>query len=170
MRKSTAIRLLRFQIEQIKDEKINREEWLLSTSSVILRIFPLSAKYKVGQLEQIRQDPDYFEELTVLNRVKTRKLKAESYLNNFIEEIELLGMESKGNNLEMLFGSFRFWVILLGICGLSFIVGNTAGSPDLKSLQQLQKQEYRELENQLYLQRKKIDSLKNEIKVLRSVG
>lgn len=170
MKKSKAIKLLRLQIARINDERINREEWLFSTSSLLLRIFPLSAKYKIGQLEQIRQDPEYFSDISASKRIKNRKLKAESYLNNFIEEIELLGLESSGNKLEVLFGSFRFWMILLGICSLSFIVGNTTGAPGIKSLQQLQKKEYRDLENQLYQQRKKIDSLKNEIKAMRSVG
>lgn len=170
MKKGKAINLLRSQIEKIHDERINREEWLLSTSAVVLRIFPLSAQYKIEQLEKLRQDPDYFTDISALNRIKNRKLKAEAFLTNYIEEIELLGIESSGNKLEMLFGSFRFWMILTGICGLSFIIGNTAGSPDLRSLQQLQKKEFKDLENQLYLQRKKIDSLKNEIKALRSLG
>lgn len=170
MKKKKAIELLNSQLEKIDDNQIKREEWLMSTSSVLSRIFPLSASYKIDQLEKIRESPDYFEEISERKRIQTRKTMAARFLKNHIEEIELLGMEGSGSKLVAFFGSFRFWLILTGVCSLSFIIGNSAAKPHIQSFKHSQQEESQDLERLLYLQKKKVDSLIEEIRFMRTLG
>ncbi len=172
MKKRTAIKLLKEQVHKINDNNIKRDEWLVKTSAVLLRIFPLSADKKIGQLEQIENNPGYFEDLPVQKRIAARKEKAERFLNNYMEEIEVMGTESTGSKLELFFGSFRFWIILSSICILSFIAGTTSTSPiadtenfDLNSLKI-----YEDMEKQLNLKQNTIDSLSRELEKLRLRG
>ncbi len=109
MRKTTGIKLLRSQIEKINDRNVNREEWILSTNSVILRVFPVSSSSKISQIANIEDTPDFFNDISVHQRIELRKLKAERYLQNYIEEIDLLGTESSPNKLEIFMAGFKFW-------------------------------------------------------------
>ncbi len=172
MRTRTAIRLIKSQINKINDDNINRDEWLVSTTAVVLRIFPLSASKKIEQLEQIRDNPVYFEDLPAQKRIDNRKEKARRFLNNYIEEIEVMGTESTGSKLEMFFGSFKFWMILSSICILSFIAGTTSSSqePITGSYDDTSLDLFKDMERRLNLQKSTIDSLSLEIEKLRLKG
>lgn len=160
MKKSKAIRLLENQIDKIEDKNIQRDEWLSSTASVLLRVFPVSSQIKIEQLSNIEKSPQYFEDISAEERIALRKSKARRYLLNYIEEIDLLGVESSGNKLEIFFGSLRFWILLVALCGLSFLVGNTTPA---KVIKQSHIQDYQEMEQQIIHQKKKIDSLTREL-------
>lgn len=172
MKKRTAIRLLKSQIHKIDDEKIKRDEWLVATSTVLLRIFPLSANKKIEQLEQIQNNPVYFEDLPEQKIIENRKEKARRFLNNYIEEIEVMGTESTGSKLELFFGSFRFWLILSSICILSFIAGTTSSAqePMTGNYDPTRLDLFEDMERQLHLQKSTIDSLSYEIEKLRLKG
>lgn len=109
MRKKTSIKLLRYQIEKINDKNVNRNEWILLTNSVILRVFPASYLSKIRQISNIQETPDFFNDLPPHKIMELRKLKAERYLQNYIEEIELLGTESRSHKMENVLEYFRFW-------------------------------------------------------------
>jgi hypothetical protein len=172
MKSRTAIRLLRTQIQRINDENIKREEWLISTSAVLLKVFPLSANKKIEQVEKIANDPVYFEDLTAQKRIDNRKEKARRFLNNYIEEIQVIGTESSGSKLEMFFGSFRFWMILSSICILSFIAGTTSSAqePMTGNYDPTRLEIFEDMERRLHLQKSTIDSLSYEIEKLRLKG
>lgn len=171
MKQRTAIRLLRTQLQKINNEDIKRDEWLISTSAVLLRVFPLSANKKIEQLEQIQNNPVYFEDLPAQKIIDNRKEKARRFLSNYIEEIEVMGTENPGSKLEMFFGSCRFWLILFSICILSFIAGNAnsqesvTGKYDPTSLDI-----FEDMERRLHLQKSTIDSLLVEIEKLKIQG
>jgi hypothetical protein len=173
MKKRTAIRLLRTQLQKINNDDIKRDEWLISTSAVLLRVFPLSASKKIEQLEQIQNNPDYFEDLPAQKIIDNRKEKARRYLNNYIEEIEVMGTESTGSKLELFFGSFRFWMILSSICILSFIAGTTSSGsnePGPGIYEQTRLELFKDMERRLDLQKSTIDSLSYELEKLRLKG
>lgn len=173
MRSRTAIRLLQSQIHKINDDTIKRDEWLISTSAVLLRVFPLSASKKIEQLEQIEKNPGYYEDLPKHKRIDNRKEKAKRFLNNYVEEIEVMGTESRGTKLEMFFGSFRFWLILSSICILSFIAGITSGNSQESitgNYDPARLEQFEDMERRLHLQKSTIDSLSYEIKKLRLKG
>lgn len=173
MKKRTAIRLLRTQLQQIHNEDIKRDEWLISTAAVLLRVFPLSASKKIEQLEQIQNNPLYFEDLPVQKIIDNRKEKASRFLNNYMEEIEVMGTESTGSKLELFFGSFRFWMILSSICILSFIAGTTSsGSHEAEPgiYEQTRLELFKDMERRLDLQKSTIDSLSYELEKLRLKG
>lgn len=109
MKKSTGIKLLRLQIDEIQDRDIELDAWILSTNSVISKVFPISSALKISQLAEIEATPDFFNDLSTQKRIEIRKLKAVSYLQNYIEEIDLLGTESPSNKLENFLEYFRFW-------------------------------------------------------------
>ncbi len=109
MRKTTGIKLLRLQIDEIHNRDIKLDAWILSTNSVIAKVFPISSALKISQLAEIEATPDFFNDLSTQKRIEIRKLKAVSYLQNYIEEIELLGMESNPNEIEGFLSNFRFW-------------------------------------------------------------
>ena len=167
MKKSKAIGLLQIQIEKINDPAVKRDEWLSSTSSVLIRIFPLSSKLKIEQLEDIRKDPQYFEDISLDERIAVRKKKAERFLLNYIEEIELLGPESTVSKMEVLFGSARFWLLLISICCLSFIAGN---STPAKVFKQSHLQQFQEMEREIIKQKQEIDSLTKELQKIGTLG
>lgn len=165
MRKSKAIGLLKMQIERINDPVIKRGEWISLTSAVLLRVFPLSAETKIRQLRELEIISEFYNDMSSEKRSETRKKKASTFLNNYIEEIELLGMETH-NKMEMFFGSFRFWSIVLTICLLSFIGGNSiAGGKELQA-QKNSRQEVYSLNQELLLQKTEIDSLNKIINKL----
>ena len=109
MRKTTGIRLLKSQIDKINDQNIKRDEWISSTNSILLKVFPVSSPAKISQLRNIEDTPEFFNDISALKRVELRKLKAERYLQNYIEEIDLLGTESNPNKIEGFLSNFRFW-------------------------------------------------------------
>ncbi len=109
MRKTTGIKLLRLQIDKIHDRDIKRDAWILSTNSVILKVFPISFAPKISQIADIEATPEFFNDLSAQKRIEIRKLKAERYLQNYIEEIDLLGTEFPSNKLENFLEYFRFW-------------------------------------------------------------
>lgn len=169
----TAIRLLQTQIHKIDDDNLKREEWLVSTSAVLLRVFPLSASKKLVQMEQIQNNPGYFENLPAQKIINNRKEKARRFLNNYIEEIEVMGIERTGYKLEMFFGSFRFWMILFSICILSFIAGTSSSNspePVIGNYDPNQRDLFQDMERQLHLQKSTIDSLSSEIEKLKLKG
>ena len=165
MRKSKAIGLLKIQIKKIKDPLISREEWISSTAIILSRIFPLSSTCKITQIESLETMPEFYHDISSDKRIETDKKKAETFLNNYIEEIELLGPETS-SKMEMFFGSFRFLTILITVCSLSFIGGNSlAAEEDFESQQTSSIQIY-SLNQELMLQKKEIDSLKKVVQKL----
>lgn len=169
MKKQKAIDLLQLQIKNIQNPQITRKEWITTTTAVVQRIFPVSSLPKIKQIEDLESNPDYFEDLSAENRIKTRKSKAESYLNNYIEEIELLGVESHGDKMQMFFGSIRFWLILLAICVISFIGGNSAAKTE-EAFRQFNPDLLQDLERQLDDQKRVNDSLKKELLAIKTLG
>lgn len=140
-----------------------RPEWINNTSVVLARLFPLSSTSKISQIQSLENIPEFYHDISSVKRIETDKKKAETYLNNYIEEIELLGPETS-SKMEMFFGSFRFWTILLAICILSFIGGNSlSAGEELKSKQNSSLQIF-SLNQELLFQKKEIDSLKKIIK------
>ncbi len=163
MRKNKAIGLLKIQIEKIEDPAIKRTEWIESTVVILSRIFPISSSSKIAQIESLENMPEFYQDISPDKRIKTDKKKAEAYLCNYIEEIELLGTETN-SKMEMFFGSFRFWTILLTVCILSYIGGNsTATGKELKP-QQTSNFKIYSLNQEILLYKKEIDSLKNIIR------
>lgn len=118
MRRTKAIGLLKVQIEKINDPDIKRPEWISTTSTVLSRIFPISSAAKIAQIQSLENIPEFYQDISSNKRIETDKKKAETYLKNYIEEIELLGMETS-NKMEMFFESFRFWSLIISI----FILG-----------------------------------------------
>lgn len=109
MRKTKGIRLLKSQIDKINDQSIKREEWITTTNSILLKVFPISSSAKISQMGNIEDTPDFFNDISPLKGIELRKLKAERYLQNYIEEIDLLGTESHPNKIESFLSNFRFW-------------------------------------------------------------
>ena len=109
MRKTTGIRLLRSQIDKINDESIKRVEWIATTNSILLKVFPVSSQAKIIQIDNLEETPEFFNDISPLKRIELRKLKAKRYLENYIEEIDLLGTESNPNKIEGFLSNFRFW-------------------------------------------------------------
>ncbi|QED38224.1 hypothetical protein FK178_11085 [Antarcticibacterium arcticum] len=108
MRKTTGIKLLRSQIDKIHDRDLKRDAWILSTNSVILKVFPISSASKISQISKIEETPDFFNDISAQKRIEFRKLKAEQYLQNYIEEIDLLGTETTSNKMENFLKFFKF--------------------------------------------------------------
>lgn len=169
MNKQKAISLLKHQIQTINDPSINRKEWITTTVAVVQRIFPHSSAHKTEQIQNIENNPEYFQEISIKQRIHTKKSKAENHLLNYIEEIELLGMENYGAKMEMIFGSWRFWMILLTLCTFCFIGGTAAAETDV-SFRQSVSGLIEEMERQLDLQQEEIDSLRKELQIERSGG
>ena len=109
MRKTAGIRLLKSQIDKINDQSIKRDEWITSTNSVLLKVFPVSSPAKISQMGNIEDTPEFFNDISPDKRTEIRKLKAERYLQNYIEEIDLLGTESDPNKVEGFLANLRFW-------------------------------------------------------------
>lgn len=109
MRKTTGIRLLKSQIEKINDQSIKRDEWISTTNSILLKVFPVSSPAKISQMGNIVDTPEFFNDISPSKGIELRKLKAERYLQNYIEEIDLLGTESNPNKIEGFLSNFRFW-------------------------------------------------------------
>ncbi len=107
MRKSKAIGLLKIQIDKINDPDVKRPEWIITTSAVLARIFPISSRSKIAQIQSLENMPEFYNELSSGKRIETDKKKAATFLNNYIEEIELLGPETS-RKIEMFFRNFRF--------------------------------------------------------------
>jgi len=166
MRKSKAIRLLKQQIDKINDPLIKRQEWIALSSALLLRVFPLSAEIKIKQLQELDADSDFYNDMSAGKRIENKKKKAESYINNYIEEIELFGMESH-NKIEMFFGSYRFWGILITICLLSFMGGNSIATGEELNAQKTARQQVYSLNQELLFQKTEIDSLKKIIRNLK---
>lgn len=163
MRKSKAIGLLKAQIDKIDDPHIKRPEWITATSAMLARIFPLSSDSKIAQIQSLENMPEFYHDISSDKRIETDKKKAETYLKNYIEEIELLGPETN-SKMEMFFGSFRFWSIILTICILSFIGGNSmANEKEIKSGQSSRLEIFSLNQKILNLNREN-DSLKTVIK------
>jgi hypothetical protein len=165
MRKSKAIGLLKIQIEKINDPNIMRTEWIDHTTIVLSRIFPDSSESKITQIKSLVNMPEFYQDISRDKRIETDKRKAETYLKNYIEEIELLGTETS-SKMEMFFGSFRFWTILVAICILSFIGGNSLASGNELESRHISGLEIFSLNEELLLQKKEIDSLRKVIKEL----
>lgn len=165
MRKSKAIGLLKIQIEKINDPLIKRDDWISSTTVVLSRVFPVSAEIKIAQIRELGIITEFYKDLPNEKRIETIKKKAATFLNNYIEEIELLGTETS-SKMEMFFGSFRFWSILITICLFSFIGGNSlAAGEEIKSLQ-TSGLKILSLNEELLLRKNEIDSLRQVIKDL----
>lgn len=124
MKKKDAVRLLELQVKKIHYENISREEWINSTISVILKIFPISASYKITQIESIENAEKNNIDISKKEKVDIKKRQAERFLKNYIEEIELLDLENKSDKLEDLLNSFIFWVILISAVVISFVGGS----------------------------------------------
>ena len=165
MKKSKAIGLLKIQIKKINDPNIPRPEWISNTSVILARIFPLSSTSKIAQLQSLENMPEFYQDISSDKRIETDKKKAETFLNNYIEEIELLGPETS-SKMEMFFGSFRFWTILITICSLSFIGGNSLAAEEAFASLQTSSIQIYSLKQELMLQKKEIDSLKKVIQKL----
>ena len=109
MRKTTRIRLLKSQIDKINDQNIKRDEWIATTHSILLKVFPVSSPTKISQMGNIEDTPEFFNDISPSKGIELRKLKAERYLQNYIEEIDLLGTESNPNKIEGFLSNLRFW-------------------------------------------------------------
>lgn len=123
MNNRKAINLLELQIEKINDKTINREEWVNTTIPILINIFPVSSSVKIAQIRTINDNQDHQEDISGKDKIDIRKRKAERYLKNYIEEIQLLDLENKNDTIEYLFKSFSFWAILISAMLISFIGG-----------------------------------------------
>lgn len=123
MNNKKAINLLEHQIEKIHDKTINREEWINLTIPVLINIFPVSASVKIAQIRTINDTQAENVDISGKDKIDIKKRKAERYLKNYIEEIELLDLENKSDKIEYLFKSFSFWAILISAMLISFIGG-----------------------------------------------
>lgn len=86
-------------------------------------IFPVSSSLKIAQIRTISDTQNQNADISGKDKIDIRKRKAERYLKNYIEEIELLDVENKSDKIEDLFKSFVFWAILLSAMLISFIGG-----------------------------------------------
>lgn len=135
MRQQTAIDLLEHQKKRINCDKLKREEWIVSTTAVLMKVFPLSARSKIRQIERLNEIPDFYSQLSPQQRTEITKRKAEAYLNNYIEEIELLDTESRSDKLDVMFKSPLFWVVIICVGLSSFVAGNRAAKiPETQKL------------------------------------
>lgn len=123
MNNKKAINLLELQIEKIHDKTINREEWVNSTVPVLTDIFPVSSSKKIAQIRTIDDVQHQNFDITGNDKININKRKAERYLKNYIEEIDLLDLENRSDRIDDLFRSFSFWAILISSMLLSFIGG-----------------------------------------------
>lgn len=123
MNKKTAIHLLELQIEKIQDITINREEWINSTIPVLINIFPVSSPIKIVQIRTINDAQNQNADISGKDKIDIKKRKAERYLKNYIEEIELLDIENRSEKMGDLLRSFAFWAILISAMLISFIGG-----------------------------------------------
>lgn len=123
MNNKKAINLLELQIEKIHDKRINREEWISSTIPVLINIFPISSSIKIAQIRTINDAQHQNTDITGKEKIDINKRKAERYLKNYIEEIELLDVENRSDKIGDLFKSFSFWAILISAMLISFIGG-----------------------------------------------
>lgn len=98
-----------------------REEWINSTIPVLIDIFPVSSSKKVAQIQTINNAEHQNVDITRKDNNDLNKRKAEQYLKNYIEEIELLDLENRSDRIGNLFRSFSFWAILISAILLSFI-------------------------------------------------
>ncbi|MDT0641260.1 hypothetical protein RM553_00315 [Zunongwangia sp. F363] len=119
MTRTRAINLLEFQKSRIWNPLITRQEWLAGVIPVIINIFPKTAAVKVSLLEKLNEDPNFYEDLPSNEKKKLRKKKAEKYLQNFIEEIEFLGVEDRRIETGVLLRNYTFWIIIIcaGLAG-----------------------------------------------------
>jgi len=165
MRKIKAIGLLKIQIEKINDPDIKRPEWIDTTAVVLAKIFPVSSSSKIAQIKSLEKIPEFYQDISSKKRIETDKKKAATFLNNYIEEIELLGPETN-SKMEMFFGSFRFWSILLTICISSFIGGNSIAAGEEIKLRHTTSLQIFSLNQLVLIQKNEIDSLRKVIKDL----
>lgn len=98
------------------------DAWIYTTSLVLTKIFPISYSIKIAQIKTIN-DPQEFNDFTGKEKFDMAKRKAEHFLKNYIEEIELLDIENKNEIFGDLAGSFVFWAILISAMVTSFIAG-----------------------------------------------
>lgn len=122
MKKKYAIRLLELQTEKIHNKDVSRDEWIYTTSLVLTKIFPISSSTKITQIKTIN-DPQKNIDITGKEKFDMSKRKAERFLKNYIEEIELLDIENKNDKFMDLASSFVFWAILISAMVTSFIAG-----------------------------------------------
>jgi hypothetical protein len=122
MKKKCAIRLLELQIEKIHNKNVSIDAWIYTTSLVLTKIFPISYSIKIAQIKTIN-DPQEFNDFTGKEKFDMARRKAEHFLKNYIEEIELLDIENKNEIFGDLAGSFVFWAILISAMVTSFIAG-----------------------------------------------
>ncbi len=122
MKKKCAIRLLELQSEKIHNKNVSRDEWINTTSLVLTKIFPISSSMKIAQIKTINE-PQKFNDFTGKEKFDMSKRKAERFLKNYIEEIELLDIENKNDIFRDLARSFIFWAILISAMVTSFIAG-----------------------------------------------
>lgn len=165
MNKKDAVRLLEYQTERINCSKMNREEWLVSTNAVLLKVFPLSAKSKISQLARIQNISTDLKELSPEHQISVRKNRAENHLKNYIEEIELLGIERPADNPGVLVKSVWFWAVLVAASTISYVAGSAT-----HEILPGHSYPFSEFEKQIEFRENKIDSLKTEIKEIKTFG
>lgn len=104
-----AVELLKKQKQEFSDSFITLDEWITSTSATLVDIFPLSGRMKVSQVKDIKNIPPFLLHLSENEKAKWRKTRIDSYLNNYIEEIEVFGLEEKGENITTLLKKVLFF-------------------------------------------------------------
>lgn len=157
MKKNKALRLLAAQRSKVEQEG-SQKEWLITTTAVLVKIFPLSADYKIEQLSQIFNDSGHSHKLSPLGVDSRIRNKKKQFLEDCAEEIRLLGMESRSDNAFIFARNIHFWVIVIAVSSISYVFGNI-NTTSQTSVQQKYVEELTKLRNQLEIHQKKIDSL-----------
>ncbi len=121
MNKQTAINELKLRIDELDNPNFNPSIWLDTTISLIKRIFVKSADDKVNSFNDIDfinlYPTDSYSETQYMNR---DKMNAKQYIETYIREIEMHGLEkekTKGLNL------FSYWAIWSVVVGAAFTIG-----------------------------------------------
>lgn len=130
MNKQSAINALENQKEKIKGD-MKPEIWMHTTSELLKKIFPISGVSKSKQISDICFYP-WMERKQYLidQQVQKGRIEAERYMQEFIEEINIAGIEKLNSDSQIiqLIKNIYFWIVLACLISGSFAFGNYFGS------------------------------------------
>jgi len=129
MKKEVAIRSLEQQKNKII-EGMKPEVWIDTTSELLRKIFPISGESKSKHIAEIYFYPFYERNQYLIDQqIQKGRLEAEKYMQEFINEINVAGIEklNDDNQILQLFKNLYFWIVLTTFISGSFFLGNHFG-------------------------------------------
>jgi hypothetical protein len=151
MDKKSALLALNNQKDKIKNG-LKPELWINTTSELLKKIFPISGESKSKQISDIyfypflERNPHLIEQ-----QVQKGRAEAERYMLEFIEEINIAGLERtfEDNKILQLIKNQYFWIVISTLIGATYILGLNIGKSSFVKDKESLSQKYEVLEKEI---------------------